>query len=119
MTKPQAPSANGNIQAISELARQSLTAMSGAYASWLQDAGKVQAETVRFLNERFEKDMDLLTQFAHCRRPEEIAALQSKAFATLVSDYAHESQTLFGLLGTLSTRSIEQVQKLAVPPSPR
>jgi len=119
MTKPQAAAPNGNIQAMSELARQSLTAMSGAYAAWLQDAGKVQAETVRFLNERFEKDMDLLTQFAHCRRPEEIAALQSKAFAALVSDYARESQTLFGLLGSLSTHGIERIQKLAVPPSPR
>jgi site-specific recombinase len=118
MTKPQTVP-NGNLQAMSDLATQSLTAMSGALTAWMRDTGKVHAEAVRFLNERFEKDMELLTRFAQCRKPEDIATLQSKALAALVSDYVQESQTMFGLLGALSSHGMEQAQKMAPRPAPR
>ncbi|MFC4762890.1 phasin family protein [Dyella koreensis] len=108
----------GNVQAMSDMARQSLTAMSGAFSAWMHDASKVQAETVRFLNERFEKDMALLTQFAQCKRPDEIAALQAKLLTSLVTDYMEESRTMLTLLGNVSKHNLEQVEKMAHTATP-
>jgi hypothetical protein len=113
MSKPQTATANESISTMSDLAKQSLSALSGAMTAWLHDAGKVQAEAIRFLNERMQKDMDLLGQFSECQTPQDIASVQARLLTSLVTDYAQESQAMFSLLGTLSKHNLDHLHKVA------
>lgn len=51
------PEFAAELEHVSQAAQQSLARMSGAFSSWLHDTTRVQKEAVRFLGERFDKEL--------------------------------------------------------------
>jgi hypothetical protein len=113
MTKPeQTVSKNADgMGDISAITKQSFDAMSGAFSTWLRDANRFQAEAIRFLNDRFNKDIQMMSQFATCKKPEEIFELQAKLANSLVSDYMAEGTKVLELFGDVVKAEVEDFSK--------
>ncbi|NCT66194.1 MAG: hypothetical protein GXC76_00975 [Rhodanobacteraceae bacterium] len=123
MTKAESTKAHATpefvagLEGMSEAARQSLATMSGAFSTWLQDASRMQGEAVRFLGERFHKDMELIGRLSQCKRPEDVLSLQTQLVGELIADYMNESKTMFSLLGEASKHGLDLVKKSAPRPT--
>lgn len=94
-------------------ARESFEAMSRSYSEWLHNANRVQAEMIRFVNERFSKDMSLISRFAACRQPDELLRLQAEVVSELASDYMQEGARIFSLFSDTTKGAIESFGKAA------
>ena len=92
--------------AMSDVARQSFDSMNKAFSAWMQNTNKIQAEAMRFVNERFNKDMQILSRFSTCRKPEDFVALQSQLVTEIASDYMAEGAKLYELLGKLQKEAL-------------
>src|SRR5512141_274796 len=107
MNKPQ------QIDGMPAITQQSLDAMSHAFSGWLKNANRLQAEALRFLNDRFNKDVEMMSQFAHCKKPEEFFSLQAKLASNLVSDYTDESSRILALLSDVAKDGAAEFSKAA------
>lgn len=85
--------------AMGDAAMASFQTVSAAYANWFKSANRLQAEALRFVTDRLNKDRDLLARFAACKKPEDVVNLQSEAATELVNDYLEEGARWFALLG--------------------
>ena len=100
-------------EAISAVAKESFDAMSGAFSSWLKNSNRLQAEAIRFLNDRFNKDVEMMSQFASCTKPEELFSLQAKLASTLVSDYTAEGARILALFSDVAKDGAAEFSKAA------
>lgn len=98
-------------------AQRSLRAISASWSSWLQDAGRMQSEAVRFFNERIERDRTYLTKLAQCRSPWEFVTLQTEMLGALAADYMGESQAQLSLLRDAAQHGLDQSAKAAAAAS--
>ena len=96
---------------ISAITKQSLDATSDAFSIWLRDANRFQAEAIRFLNDRFNKDFQMMSQFAACKKLEEVFEMQAKLANELVSDYMAEGTKVLELFGDAVKDEVEEVSK--------
>lgn len=99
--------------AFSAPTQQSFEAMSQAYSEWLHNANRVQAELIRFIGDRFNKDVSLISRFTSCKQPEEFVKLQSEALSDLANDYLQEGTRIFALFSETSKATAEQFAKTA------
>ena len=113
MTKPEqnASKAPDGMADMSAMTKQSFDAMSGAFSTWLREANRFQAEALRFLNDRFAKDVRMMSQFATCKKPEEIFELQAKLMSSLVSDYMAEGTKVLELFGDAVKTEVDEFSK--------
>jgi hypothetical protein len=81
---------------------QSIQAMTDIYTAWLSQASRVQEETMRFVQERFSKELDAATQIARCTNPLEAFALQAELAQKRAEDYVEEGQRLASLTGEIA-----------------
>jgi len=81
----------------------SLDALTQAYTLWIGNAVRIHAEFMRFLDERFQKDAETLSEFAACRNPAEIMQLQFELASSIPADYFVEAQKLLALLDVRKT----------------
>lgn len=88
------------------VARETFDSVSHAYSEWLQNANRVQTEMIRFIGDRFSKDMNLITRFAGCKQPDEFLRLQAEAVSELASDYMQEGARILALFGEASKTGI-------------
>jgi hypothetical protein len=95
------------VEAMSAVAKDSFDSMSRAFSGWLSNANRMQAETIRFVNDRFNKDLQVLSRFGNCRKPEDFIALQSEVMTELVSDYMAEGARFFALLGDAQKEAVK------------
>jgi len=93
---------------MSPLTRQSFDAMSSAFSGWMRHANRFQSEAIGFINDRFIKDIDMMSRFAMCKKPEELFALQAKLANDLVADYVAEGTKLLELLGEVAKEKTEE-----------
>lgn len=93
--------------------RESFESMTNAFAGWLQNANRVQSEMIRFIGDRFSKDLSLISRLASCKQPDEFLRLQAEAMSEIASDYMQESAKLLALFGDASRSSIEEVARAA------
>ncbi|HZP67417.1 MAG TPA: phasin family protein [Rudaea sp.] len=93
------PFAMPDLGAMSDSAKSAIEAMSKTYMSWFKNANRVQAEAIRFLSDRFAKDLALASRFGACRKPEDFVAVQSEVATELVKDYMEESAKFVALFG--------------------
>ena len=66
--------------------KESFEWMSNAFSEWLGNANRMQAEVIRFMGDRYSKDVKMMTRFAECRKPEDFLKLQSELAAELAAD---------------------------------
>ena len=88
-----------NAEAATESAKASLDTMTKAYANWLKNANRLQAEALRFVSDRFNKDLQLLSRFGSCKRPEDFLGMQSEAMTQMANDYMTEGAKWVALFG--------------------
>jgi len=86
-------------------ARDSFDSMTHAYSDWLQNANRVQAEMIRFVGERFSKDVAMMSRFAECRKPEDYLKLQGVLLTELAADYQQEGTRILELFGDASRQA--------------
>jgi len=91
--------------------RQAFEALTSGFSSWLRNMTRLQAETSRFLSERFAKDVEMMTQLAQCKRPEDVMAVQGKLMSGLLSDYSQESARFFALLNDIIKEGAQDFAK--------
>ena len=96
---------------LSAATMQSLDVVSGAFTGWLRDANRFQAEAIRFLNDRLNKDIQMMSQYAACKKPEEIFELQAKLATSMVSDYMAEGTKVLELFGNAVKGEVEVFSK--------
>lgn len=70
---------SGLSEMLSAMSGQSLNFVSDAYWRWLKNANATSAELLRFVKERFNKDMQLMSRCIACEKPEDFLALRSEA----------------------------------------
>ena len=89
------------VEAMNDMARESLDTVSSAFSTWMHNANRLQAESIRFMNDRFTKDLQNLTRISTCRSPEEFVSVQSELYTQLVSDYMEQGARLMSLFGDI------------------
>ena len=99
--------------------KESFDSMTHAYSEWLQNANRVQAEVIRFIGDRFNKDASLISRFAACRKPDEFLRLQADAMTELAGDYMQEGARIFSLFSDVSREAFGEFAKTAGKSSKR
>lgn len=64
----------------------------------LQNAGQIQAETLRFVTERMTKDLAMPARLATCQNIGSVLEEQWKFTATMMKDYGDEGRRMLDLL---------------------
>jgi hypothetical protein len=77
------------------------------------NANRMQAEMIRFIGDRYSKDVKMMARFAECRKPEEFLKLQSELAAELAADYQEQGARLLALFGDASKQAWHEVPRLA------
>jgi len=92
-------------------AKETFDSMSSAFSDWLHNANRMQAEMIRFMGDRFSKDVSLISRFASCRQPDEFLRLQAEAMSELASDFMQEGAKIAGMFSEASRESLGKVAK--------
>src|SRR5215468_796469 len=91
--------------------RESFESMSNAFSDWLQNANRVQTEMIRFIGDRFSKDLSLISRFASCKQPDEFLRLQAEAMSEIANDYMQEGAKLIAMFGEASRTGAEELAR--------
>jgi hypothetical protein len=97
----QFPFGNG-MPSIPGFNNESFAWMSSAFSEWLHNTNRVQAEVIRFMGERFSKDVKMVSRFAECRNPEDFIKMQNQVLSELAADYQQEGSRMLALFGEAS-----------------
>ena len=76
------------------------------YTAWLSDFGRLQNETLRFLNVRLAEDYQAAAHLAACKSPTEAFDLQVEYAGKVVSEFMAEGKKMLELCGHLATSSL-------------
>ena len=90
--------------------RQAFEALFKSYSVWLDNANKLQAEAIRFLSTRLDRDVEVLTKFGNCRKPEDFMNLQSEFTSGLIAEYQQESAKILSLVNGIKTAFEQSVR---------
>ena len=93
--------------------RESFESMSNAFSDWVQNANRVQTEMIRFIGDRFSKDMGLISRLASCKQPDEFLRLQAEAMSEIATDYMQEGAKLLALFGEASRNGAAEAARAA------
>ena len=93
-------------------AKESFESVSNAFSDWVQNANRVQSEMIRFMSDRFSKDLNLISRLAGCKQPDEFLRLQAEAMSEITSDYMQEGAKLLAMLGDASRTGAEDLSRV-------
>ena len=102
---------DSTFEGVNAATRQAFDAMTTGFSGWLRNMTRLQAETSRFVSERFAKDVEMITQLAQCKRPEDVLALQGKLMSGLLADYSEESARFFALVNDVIREGAQELAK--------
>jgi hypothetical protein len=91
--------------------KESFEWMSNAFSEWLGNANRMQAEVIRFMGDRYSKDVKMMARFAECRKPEDFLKLQSEVAAELAADYQEQGARILALFGDASKQAWQDVTR--------
>lgn len=91
-----------NIEAMWNIDPQSIEAVTKACAAWFGQAKRMQDETLRFAQDRFEKELTAAVQLTKCTTPNEALAVQTKFVNKMTEDYLAEGQRIADLMGEMA-----------------
>ena len=89
-------------EAMWNLDPQSIEAVTETCKAWLSQANRLQDETMRFVQERFTKDVEAAAQLARCTNPIDALAVQAEFAQKMAADYFAESQKMVELTGEMA-----------------
>lgn len=99
------------IEAMWNIDPQTIEAVTKACAAWFDQAKRMQDETLRFAQDRFEKELAAAVQLTKCTTPNEALAVQAKFANKMAEDYLAEGQRIAGMMG-------EMAQEISASPKP-
>ncbi|HEY3180656.1 MAG TPA: phasin family protein [Casimicrobiaceae bacterium] len=81
---------------------QSFEAVTKTYTAWFNQANRMRDETIRFVQERFTKEVEAAVKLAGCTNPTEALAVQAEFANRLAADYFEEGQKIVELMGEMA-----------------
>jgi len=91
-----------NAEAMWNMDPQSFEAVANTYRAWFTQANKMRDETIRFVRERFTKELEAAVQLAGCTNPTEALAMQAEFANKMAADYLAEGQKIVELMGEMA-----------------
>lgn len=111
MSKPnQNPFVTPN-DGIPGFSKESFQSLAQAFSEWTNNGNRIQAELARFVSDRFNKDVALISRFAACKDPGEFIALQSEMVTGLTNDYLQEGAKIFALSSEIAKNSLGKLAR--------
>jgi len=101
--------------AIPAATKESFESMSKAFSDWLSNANRMQTEMARFISDRFNKDVTMISRFASCKKPEDFLQLQAELVRDLTNDYLQEGAKIFGLFSDAAKEGFGELRKTTGP----
>jgi hypothetical protein len=89
---------------------QSVEAVTNTYRAWFNQANRMRDESIRFMQERFKKELEAAVKLAACTNPTEAFAVQAEFANKMAADYFEEGQKIVELMGEI-TKKISLVPK--------
>ena len=93
------------------LGKESFEWMSKGFSEWLSNAHRMQAEVIRFMGDRYSKDVKMMARFAECRKPEDFLKVPSELAAELAADYQEQGARFLALFGDASKQAWQEFTK--------
>ncbi len=81
----------------------SVDAMLKGYGNWADNFTRLQDESLRFLRQRLERNLDNANQLATCKSPAEMIERQMRFAGDTVNDYMSEGQKMMELMSRTPT----------------
>jgi hypothetical protein len=100
-----------NVEAMWNIDPQSIEAVARTCAAWFGQAKRMHDETLRFAQDRFQKELAAAVQLTKCTTPDEALALQAKFVNNMTEDYVAEGQRIAELMG----RMVEEITATQKP----
>ena len=91
-----------NIEAMWNVDPQSIETVTKACAAGFGQAKRMQDETLRFAQDRLEKELAAAVQLTKCTTPNEALAVQAKFANKMAEDYLAEGQKIAELMGKMA-----------------
>ena len=91
-----------NAEAMWNMDPQSFEAVTNTYRAWFTQANRMRDETIRFVQERFTKELEATVQLAGCTNPSEAFAVQAEFANKMAADYLAEGQKIVELMGEMA-----------------
>jgi hypothetical protein len=91
-----------NAEAMWNMDPQSFEAVTNTYRAWFNQANRVRDETIRFVQERFRKELEAAVKLAGCTNPTEAFAVQAEFANKMAADYFEEGQKIVELMGEIA-----------------
>jgi hypothetical protein len=94
----------------------SLDVAEKAYRAWLDGAGRIQNETLGFLNGRFEKGLETARELTNCKTATEYFEVQARYADRAMSDWLEQGQKMVRLLGEMTMRTAQSAEEAGGEP---
>jgi hypothetical protein len=94
-----------DLRALFDMNGASLEYAERTYRAWLEGAGRIQNETLGFLNGRWEKGLETARELTQCKTPTEYFEAQARYADRAISDWVEQSQKMVRMLGELTIHS--------------
>src|SRR5512142_2170908 len=101
MTKRQEPTSGNpiDLRALFDVNGASLDYAEKTYRAWMAGAGRIQNETLGFLNGRLEQGLETARELTNCKSPTEYFEVQARFADRAISDWVQQGQKIARLLG--------------------
>jgi hypothetical protein len=96
--------------------KESFEALSEVFSESVRNGNRIQAELLRFVGDRFSKDVALISRLAACKEPTAFLNLQSELVTGLTNDYLQEGAKIFALASEVAKENFGKFAKAATPP---
>ena len=113
MTKRQ-QEGNGtpiNIGALFDMSGSQFDLAEKAYRTWMESAGRLQNETLGFLNERFEKNLAVARELNACKTPTEYFEVQARYADRAMADWVAQGQKIVHLMNEITSQAAQPLQQ--------
>ncbi len=92
---PDTPTQEATTPAHAGMAAAMAAFSPGAASAWFE----IMQESLRFMAERLEQDMDTQREMLACKTPQELMQVQSAFYKRAVAQYTEETQRMLDLMG--------------------
>lgn len=104
-----------NFSGFPGFSKESFEALSEVFTDSVRNGSRIQAELLRFVGDRFSKDVALISRLAACKEPTAFLNLQSELVSGLTNDYLQEGAKIFALASEVAKENIGKFAKTAIP----
>jgi hypothetical protein len=102
----QSRSVPSDIASLWDVNQQSFGNAETAFRAWFEISGRVQKQTTKFMNSRWEKDTAALAQLGQCKTPVDALDVQMAYLKGAFEDYVNEGQKIIGFCDDVARETL-------------